>query len=312
MPQQLAKADLEALLRARKLDHTLPSPFDEAFDEQATVGTGFAELDRRLAGGLPRGQMSEIVGARSSGRMSLLLSTLASATARGEAAAVVDPLDMLDPPSAAENGVDLSHLLWIRGVAAAATPADDWFHDTRGRRSGGDAQGPLIERALDRAVKALNLVLQAGGFGVVALDLGEVPPASVRKLPFTTWLRLERVIEGSQTVCLLIGNETVARSAGGVTLLLDRAESGAGIEKAGDSLWLRRDSQAALFLGLEVGVRIVRAHWRADETPCRIRIGQAAGGGREAGRREMRDGKGGEVVTSSSGLRETKYGLRQA
>jgi hypothetical protein len=264
MPQHLAKADLEALLRARKLDHTLPAPLP--FDEQATVATGFCELDRQLAGGLPRGQMSEIVGVRSSGRTSLFLSTLAAATARGEAVALIDPLDMLDPPCAAEHGVDLSYLLWIRGVPASATPPDAWFRDLRGHRGGRDEDGP----ALDRAVKALNLVLQAGGFGVVVLDLGEVPGAAARRLPFTTWLRLERVLEGSKTACVLVGTETLARSAGGVTLLLERAGAPGA---SGAGTWLYRGSKPRLFLGLDVDVRTIRARWRGDEEPCRIRIG---------------------------------------
>ena len=69
--------------------------------------TGVTALDARLGGGFPRGQLSELVGPRSSGRTSLLLQMLAAATARGELVALVDALDMFDVESAAAAGVDL-------------------------------------------------------------------------------------------------------------------------------------------------------------------------------------------------------------
>ena len=68
----------------------------------------------------------------------------------------------------------------------------------------------------------MNLILQAGNFGLVALDLADVPAPALRAFPFTTWLRLARVIEGTQSVALLVGAAHLARSAGGVTLSLDR------------------------------------------------------------------------------------------
>ena len=81
---------------------------------------------------------------------------------------------------------------------------------------------PLLDRTVDRALKALNLVLQAGGFGVVAIDLADVPLVALKRIPFTTWLRVQRTIEGSDTACVLVAPEPLARSAGGVTLSLGR------------------------------------------------------------------------------------------
>src|SRR5262245_43780913 len=116
----LARAELETLLRARRLDRTLtPSAGsgqagarDPVHDVAATEA---AALDARLGGGFPRGQLAEIVGPRSSGRTSLMLHMLAAATARGELVALIDALDMFDVESAAAAGVDLEKLLWIRG-----------------------------------------------------------------------------------------------------------------------------------------------------------------------------------------------------
>lgn len=281
---QVARADLEALLRARKLDSTLTTVPEFPCDESVTVPTGIAELDRRLGGGLPRGQMSEITGPRSSGRMSFLLAVLGQATASGEVVALIDPLDMLDPASAAAAGVDLARLLWVRGAQAAPPHAGSWFSDRRGAR--GDARRITEDEwLLDRAVKAVNLVLQAGGFGVVALDVGEVPPASLRRLPYTTWLRLQRVVEGTGTVCVIAGAEPVARSAGGVTLALSRTSPVAAGPGAG-SRWLAAGDtargvrwagaggrRARRLLGFEIDVRIVHSRWRGDAAPCRVCIG---------------------------------------
>ena len=246
----LARTDLEAMLRARKLDGTLARPgVDEEHGRPSlpagkVLPTGLALLDERLGGGLPRGQMSEVVGPRSSGRATMLCAALAAATGRGELVALVDPLDIFDPPSAAACGVALDRVLWLRGegTTMGALPSRE------------KEKGPS-ERLLDRALKAVNLVLQAGGFDLAVLDLSEMPPDAIRRLPFTTWPRLQRVIEGSRTVCLLLGPAPIARSAGGVSIQLASANQGA---------WSER-----MFLGLDIQARVVRARV-ADEGRCRL------------------------------------------
>src|SRR5437899_9973148 len=91
----LARTDLESLLRAKRLDRTLTSArpacsSNAPHDDLAVAATGLSPLDARLDGGFPRGQLSEVIGPRSSGRTSLLLRALAAATARGELVALVD------------------------------------------------------------------------------------------------------------------------------------------------------------------------------------------------------------------------------
>ncbi len=76
--------------------------------------TALPALDRLLSGGLPRGALVEVTGARSAGRFSLALSALAAATEAGEAAALVDLGDHFDPQAAAAFGADLPRLLWVR------------------------------------------------------------------------------------------------------------------------------------------------------------------------------------------------------
>ena len=211
-----ARAAVESLLRARKLDRTLttsrpleaPAP-GVPFDVQT--------LDTYLHGGLPAGQLSEVVGPASSGRTTLVWQWMAAATRRGDTVALVDTFDRFDPTSATACGIDLSRLLWIRGQAISKTAgAVDpvWLPGVRTV----DGPGTMVERTLDRALKALNLVLQSGVCPVVVLDMADVPTAALRRIPYTTWLRVQRVIEGSDTTCVLIAPEPMARSAGGVTL----------------------------------------------------------------------------------------------
>src|SRR5262245_35757698 len=118
-----ALATLENALRARKLDRTLTTalPPLERLDPGALVPTEVGALDAALRGGLPRGQLSEISGPRSSGRMTLLLQLLAATTQQGEVVALVDTFDRLDVSSAAAAGIDLRRLLWVRGQAISRT-----------------------------------------------------------------------------------------------------------------------------------------------------------------------------------------------
>jgi recombination protein RecA len=239
----LARAELESLLQARQLARTLTQgpPSTGVLDEYTAGPTGVSALDVRLSGGFPRGQLSELVGPRSSGRTSLLLRLLAAATARGELVALVDALDMLDVESAASAGVDLERLLWIRGFVVA-NPG--MCHD-------------MNQRAMEQAIRALTLVLQAGNFGLVVFDVVDAPAEALRRLPFTTWLRLQRMVEGRQTVCVLAGAERMARSSAGLTLRLGMKEQGIGTGMREQGAGTRFTGR--LFEGLDIHARVIRA-----------------------------------------------------
>jgi hypothetical protein len=225
-----ARARLESLLKARKLDVTLttrapwqapdsPAPATEDVDV-ATIG--MSSIDCALGGGLRRGHVSEVVGPRSSGRTTVMCRALEAAVSRGELVALVDTCDRFDPETASAIGLDLTRLLWIRET--------------------GDTT---------RALKAMNLVLQAGGFGLVVLDLADVAGRVIRSVPFTTWFRLARVIEGSQTVALVMASEHLARSSGGATIVLD-APPGSSRAR-----WAGKSDRARVLVGLEMVPRVV-------------------------------------------------------
>ena len=260
------RADVEALLRAKKLDRTLvPVTKGSGIAVVAeTMATGLDALDQQLGGGLPLGQFSEIVGPRSSGRTSLLMAMLAATTARGELAALVDTFDMFDVESMAAAGVCLDRLLWVRGeTSTAAFPPL-----TAGRRQ------PGADRAIERALKATNLILQSGGLSLVALDLADAPIHALRRIPMPTWLRLQKVLEGQPAAAIVTGAAPMSRSAGGVTLELARSSQS---RRDSDSAYAKRPAgrlrrgkrvrdsgsatltSAPLFPAIESEVRIQRA-----------------------------------------------------
>jgi len=261
-----AVAVLESALRARKLDRTLTTtlPSWEWTDPSSLLPTDIPLVDACLRGGLPRGQLSELTGACSSGRMTLLLQLMAAATRRGEIAALVDTLDCFDVASAAAAGVDLDRLLWIRGADSGlgARGSETQHTRTQNVRSRNmesripDRESRIpssVDRAIDRALKALNLVLQAGGFGIVAIDLADVPAVTLRQIPFTTWPRVQRVIEGSDTACVLVTPEPLARSAGGLTLSLTSR-----------STWAGMSDRSHVLQGIDLRVRVVSPRKRID------------------------------------------------
>jgi len=195
------KRALEDLLRARRLQADEP-PLRGEDRRQRPLATGIAELDALLAGGFPRGEQSEIHGPASSGRTGALLALVAHTTRAGALAALVDPLDRLDPASAAAAGVDLARLLWLRGP-----------------RGGGEEPQA---KTLAHATAAVATLAGAGLFDVVALDLVGADHER-RRLPSTTWLRLQRLVEDTTTALVLVADGHVACSPGGRALALEPA-----------------------------------------------------------------------------------------
>jgi recombination protein RecA len=153
-----------------------------------TVRIGVSELDA-ATGGLPRGCLTEIFGPASSGRTSLLVSILAAATGREEVCALVDAEDAFDPLSAAAAGVRLERLLWIR--------------------CGHNAE---------HALKAADLLIQGGGFGLVAMDLGDTPPQTARRISLTSWFRLRRAIENTPAVLVTVSRQPNAKTCASLML----------------------------------------------------------------------------------------------
>jgi recombination protein RecA len=195
-------------LKHRLQEFDIASRFADAFKLQEkavleTLSSGIPELDS-MTGGIPRGAISEIFGPASSGRTSIMFSLLAHATRREEVCAVVDVNDVFAPTAAAAAGVDFNRLLWIR--------------------CGG---------SLENAFKAADLLLHAGGFGVVVLDLADVAGKDARRIIPSWWYRFRRTVENRPTSILVMSEEACTRSCAALTLELKGTPewSQAGVEQ---------------------------------------------------------------------------------
>src|SRR5580693_2239860 len=211
------------------------------------VSSGIAAMDA-LTGGLPRGCLTEICGPASSGRTTLLLAALAAATRRGECCVLVDASDALDPQSAADAGIELDRLLWVR--CGENSP----------------------EKSLEQLLRATDLLLESGGFGLIALDLGDLPPQAARRIPLTTWFRFRRAVEHTPTVLLAVERQSIAGSCSSLLIKLGSIKPGPIRPRARMSEELM-DSQfpppshAQVLTGLEITAELVRC--RMDRKPVR-------------------------------------------
>lgn len=226
-----------------------------------TVSTGVAALDE-LTGGLPRGALSEITGPASSGRTGVMLAALAGATRRQEVCALVDASDSFDPVSATAAGVDLDRLLWVRCSKRADTSRSKG--KVLGRREPvSPTNAGIAFGVLEQVLKVTDLLLQGGGFGMVVLDLGDIPPESARRVPLTSWFRFRRAVELTATVLLLVEQEPCAKTCASLVVRLEREAVCAreGLE-ARDGPEIPANnvvSHAALLRGVRLHTEVIRS-----------------------------------------------------
>jgi recombination protein RecA len=266
-----ANSSLAAVVPASRLDlHPAPE----------MVSSGIPQLDL-LTGGLARGCLTEICGTASSGRTSVLLFALARATQRGEVCALVDASDAFDPASAAAAGMEMSRLLWVRcgekypsrkhssaarraGCAKTddscqGIPSGDLYQSMPDSYQGMPSGIPQVakknsgfsrwESHLGQMLKVTDLLLQSNGFGMIALDLGDVPVASARRIPLASWFRFRRAIEHTPTALLVLEQQPIAGSCSSVLVKVSGARSqvsGKGLSAVGSQLSENRASHLEL------------------------------------------------------------------
>ncbi|MCC6452183.1 MAG: hypothetical protein IT171_04785 [Acidobacteria bacterium] len=149
-----------------------------------------------------RGAISELFGKTSSGKTGLLLALFAQLTAVGEICAVVDGVGGFDPSTAAQAGVELTNLLWVR--------------------CGGDVENAFL---------SADLLVQAKGFGAIWLNLSGLSMQKLRLVPRTYWYRYRTRIKETPTIFVVTSTETLAGSASHRSLEMSREKavwSGAG------------------------------------------------------------------------------------
>lgn len=198
------------------------------------ASSGIAELDV-LTGGIPRGCLTEICGGVSSGKTSVLLATMATATQQGEACALIDASDSFDPASGQTAGIDIHKLLWVRCGGKVSHVAH-----TSGKYPGGknsqtrnlsaydvrramyDAVKKSSERRLEQVLKAADLILQSGGFGLIVLDLASIAEKFVRRIPLASWFRFQRAVEHTKSALLVITEAPCAQTCAALSLKIEK------------------------------------------------------------------------------------------
>src|SRR6202140_5043972 len=241
------------------------------------VASGIPQLDL-LTGGIARGCLAEICGTASSGRTSVLLFALARATQRGEVCALVDASDAFNPASAAAAGMEMSSLLWVR--CGEKYPSRK--HSSAARRAGcaktsdscqGTPSGiPQVaekksgfsrwESQLGQMLKVTDLLLQSNGFGMIALDLGDVPVPSARRIPLASWFRFRRAIEHTPTALLVLEQQPIAGSCSSVLVKVSGARSqvsGARSQVSGSPLMHSKLPHSELFDQFEITAELLRS-----------------------------------------------------
>jgi hypothetical protein len=174
VPARTAIVDLRKLV-AERFPSTPSSP-------PARLQTGLAFLDNALAGGLPKSAITEIISpSLSAGSASIISALLQTAYRESFFVALIDGRDSFDPEPL-DNSV-LRHLLWVR-----------------------------CDKGVE-ALKAADLLLRDGNFPLVIVDLVLNAASELRKIPQTSWYRLQRLIEPTSTALLVLNRHGMVSSA---------------------------------------------------------------------------------------------------
>lgn len=188
-------ANIETLAEDLRDRFEIPVGFRDVTSRER-FSSGVREIDAVLEGGFPRATLTEITGSPSSNRTALTVSILARAFGAGECGAWIDGNGSFDPESAAEAGLELNRLLWI---------------NCRGNP--------------EHALKATDLLLHAGGFGLIVFDVGDVTENVLRRLSMASWFRLRLAAEQTGTALITLTPTPQTRSCSAVCIELKRTKS---------------------------------------------------------------------------------------
>ena len=142
--------------------------------------TGLAQVDEALDGGLPKGELTEIISSRkSSGAATLIRALLEKGATEHPVLAVVDGADSLDVSQITER--TLSRLLWVRC------------------------------RNSDESLKAVDLLIRDPNVSLLLIDLAR--DAQTARIPGSTWYRLQRLAQATSTVSVIFTSQPMVTPA---------------------------------------------------------------------------------------------------
>jgi hypothetical protein len=146
------------------------------------LSTGLSFFDKATSGGLAKGAITELISpTESGGSASLIYALLQAAHRERYFLALIDGQDSFDPQPM--GNARLQNLLWVRCRKAA------------------------------EAIKAADLLLRDGNFPLVIVDLILNTRDELRKIPQTSWYRLQRLVEAAPVACLVLTRQSMISSA---------------------------------------------------------------------------------------------------
>jgi len=144
--------------------------------------TGLPDFDQAIGGGLPKSAITELSSSNlSAGSALLIYALLQNAHRDGYFLALVDGRDSFDP--AALGNARLRNLLWVRCAKTG------------------------------EAIQAADLLLRDGNFPLIILDLVLNAADELRKIPQTSWYRLQRLVEAAPAAFLVLTRTSMISSA---------------------------------------------------------------------------------------------------
>ncbi len=128
----------------------------------------------------------------------------------------------------------------------------------------GETDRRQLFRAVEQALKVTDLLLQSGGFGLIAVDLGDIPAQIARRVPLTSWFRFRRAVENTPTVLLVMEQEPYAKTC--ASLVLKMSPQSSPLSR-GHAPIAELPTHARLLRGLGITAEVVRS--RLERKPPR-------------------------------------------
>lgn len=105
---------------------------------------------------------------------------------------------------------------------------------------------------IEQALRVTDLLLQAGGFSSIVLDMASIAPENVSRVPLATWFRYRAAAERTQAVFLLLTQHSCAKSSGELLLRFQPGEA--------------RDDETTVFTGIEHRLQVERRRFTQEPT----------------------------------------------
>jgi hypothetical protein len=103
---------------------------------------------------------------------------------------------------------------------------------------------------IEQALRVTDLLLQAGGFSAIVLDVAGITAEYVSRVPMTTWFRYRAAAERTQASVLLLTQHPCAKSSGELLLRFQPGEA--------------NNDEPTVFTGLQHRVEIARQRFAAQ------------------------------------------------